>query len=314
MPLEELRNYQGRNPRPDDFDAYWQAGLSEMRAVDSNVELVKAGFESPGAECFDLYFTGVRGSRIYAQYIRPADSSGSNPAVIQFHGYSGNSGGWSDKLKWVAAGFSVAAMDCRGQGGKSQDTGCVKGTTHRGHIVRGLADSPDDMLFRHIFLDAAQLAGIVMDFPEVDADRVGVLGSSQGGGISLACAALENRIKRAAPAVAFLCDYKRVWEMDLALEAYEELRLYLRNFDPTHTNVESMWKRLGYIDCQHLAGWIKADVLMGVGLMDTVCPPSSQFAAYNKIQSLKEIVIYPDFAHENLAGFNDKVFRFMLAL
>ena len=75
-----------------------------------------------------------------------------------------------------------------------------------------------------------------------------------------------------------------------------------------------MWKRLGYIDCQHLAGWIKADVMMGVGLMDTVCPPSSQFAAYNKIQSSKEIVIYPDFAHENLAGFNDKVFRFMLAL
>ncbi len=39
----------------------------------------------------------------------------------------------------------------------------------RGHIVRGLDDSPEKLLFRQIFLDTVQLTRIVMDMPEVDA-------------------------------------------------------------------------------------------------------------------------------------------------
>jgi cephalosporin-C deacetylase len=53
---------------------------------------------------------------------------------------------------------------------------------------------------------------------------------------------------------------------------------------------------------------------MGVGLMDTVCPPSTQFAAYNKIQSPKSLSIYPDYGHENLPGHSDRIFQFMAAL
>ena len=48
-----------------------------------------------------------------------------------------------------------------------------------------------------------------------------------------------------------------------------------------------------------------------VGLMDTVCPPSTQFAAYNKITSPKALAIYPDFGHEDLPGFTDQTLLFM---
>ena len=34
MPLEQLKVYQGTNPRPDDFDTYWENALAEMQAVD----------------------------------------------------------------------------------------------------------------------------------------------------------------------------------------------------------------------------------------------------------------------------------------
>ena len=40
MPLEELKEYSGRNPRPADFDSYWDAGIAEMKGVDPQVELV----------------------------------------------------------------------------------------------------------------------------------------------------------------------------------------------------------------------------------------------------------------------------------
>jgi cephalosporin-C deacetylase len=293
------------------MDAYWDAALAEMRTFDPRVELVPHALDAPFAECFHLYFTGVGGARVHAKYLQPKGAAEPHPAVVMFHGYSGNSGDWSDKLNYVARGFSVAAMDCRGQGGLSEDAGGVKGNTLNGHIIRGLADAPENLLFRRIFLDTAQLAGIVMGMPEVDPDRVGATGGSQGGGLTLACSALEPRIKKAAPVYPFLCDYLRVWEMDLDANAYQELRNHFRLFDPLHEREEETFTRLGYIDNQHLAKRIRAEVLMAVGLMDSICPPSTQFAAYNKIKSKKELLIYPDYGHEGLPGCSDRIYEFL---
>jgi cephalosporin-C deacetylase len=315
-PLPELLQYQGRNPRPADFDAYWAEALRELDATDPKAELVPSKAITPRhSEAFDLWFTGVGGARVYAKYVRPKKSSGKNPAVLQFHGYTGNSGDFTSRLAWSGEGFCVAALDCRGQGGRSQDSLSVLGTTYRGHIIRGLDDpDPRKLAYRQMFLDTAQLARVVMSLPEVDATRVGAMGGSQGGALTLACASLEPRIKRAAPIFPFLCDYQRVWEMDLAKDAYEELRTFFRQFDPRHERETELFTRLGYIDCQHLAPRIKGEVLMYIGLMDTICPPSSQFAAYNKITAKKSHVIYPDYGHEALPGENDQTFNFMLGL
>jgi cephalosporin-C deacetylase len=315
MPYEELQTYQGCNPRPADFDAYWERGLAEMRAVDPQIEIVPAEFQTPYAECSHLYFTGVGGARIHAKLLRPRRASAPHPALLQFHGYSGDSGDWSRKLGYVALGFTVAALDCRGQGGLSEDKGGVQGWTLRGHIVRGLDDpDPDKLLFRQIYLDTAQLAHIVMSMPDVDPARVGATGRSQGGGLTLACVGLEPRIQRAFPSFPFLCDYKRVWDIDLAKDAYAELREWFRWKDPLHRHEAGVFTKLGYIDVQFLAPRIRSEIKMAVGLMDQICPPSSQFAAYNKIISPKSLVVYPDFGHEDLPGELDQAFQFMAQL
>lgn len=153
-----------------------------------------------------------------------------------------------------------------------------------------------------------------MEMPDVDANRVGAIGGSQGGALTMACAALEPRIKLAAPLFPFLSDYIRVWEMDQAKDAYKELQEFFRHADPMHQKEKDIFEQLGYIDIQFLAPRVRAEVLWGIGLMDTICPPSTQFAVYNKIASPKKMVIYPDFAHELLPGWNDQVFQFMMGL
>jgi cephalosporin-C deacetylase len=311
MPYEDLLLYEGTNPRPDDFDRFWDRSLAVMQSIDPQVELVPAEFQTDFAECFHLTFTGMGGARVYAKFLKPRKQAQPGPAVLMFHGYSMNSGDWYNKLGYVAQGFTVAAMDCRGQGGRSQDNGIVKGWTLNGHIVRGLEDDPANLLYRAIFLDTAQLARIVMDMPEVDEQRVGATGGSQGGGLTLACAALEPRIRRVAPVYPFLSDYQRVWEIDEDVDAYQELRAWFRRFDPRHERETDIFTRLGYIDVQHLANRIRGEVMMTVGLMDTICPPSTQFAAYNKITAPKSLVVYPDYAHEDLPDSHDKIFKFL---
>ena len=314
MPIEELKQYQGSNPCPYDFDEYWKRALEEMNAVEPETQLIPAEFQVDCADCYDLYFTGVRGARIHAKFLLPKNITKPVPAVLQFHGYGGDSANWSEKLNFIAAGFAVAALDCRGQSGLSEDTGGVIGNTQHGQFIRGLLGNPDDLLMRHIFLDTAQLAKIVMSLPQIDENRIGAMGGSQGGGLTLACASLVPQIKLAAPEYPFLSDYKRVWEMDLSVAAYEELRNFFRMYDPRHEKEEEIFLKLGYIDIQNMTKWIKAKVLMATGLMDTVCPPSTQFAAYNKIQSEKSVLFYPDYGHEWLRGHGDIAFRFFMEL
>lgn len=315
MPLKELQKYKGCSPCPKDHDAYWERALVEMRAVTPNVELKKAPFESPIADCYDMFFTGVRGARVHAKLLKPKNISGKIPAILQFHGYNCNTGDWNDKLQYVASGFVVAAMDVRGQGFYSEDTGGPKTFTSVGHFLRGIEDeNPDNMIMRHIYLDTAELANIVMNFEYVDETRVAAMGGSQGGALTIACSSLEPRINRAAPVYPFLCDFKRVWDMDLAKNAYNEITHYFRWFDPAHEREDAFFERLGYLDLQFLSPRIKAKVLMATGLQDVICPPSTQFAMYNKIKSEKKQIIYPDFGHEGIPQFGDITYKFMLEM
>lgn len=314
MSLEQLEKYQGMSPYPSDFDAFWDAGLAEMRAVDPQVELTPISFPCKHSSLYDLYFTGVGGSRIHAKLLIPNGIPKPAPALFQFHGYSGNCGDWFDKLPYAAEGFVVAAMDCRGQGGRSQDLGGVTGTTLNGHIIRGLSEGPGHLLMRSVFLDTVELVSIVAAMPQVDETRMATMGGSQGGALSLACAALVPQIKKTVSLYPFLSDYVRVWNMEADQHAYHELQLYLRYHDPLHERFDEIFHTLGYIDVQNMAHRVQAEVLMAITLRDTVCPPSTQFAVYNKIPSTKRRVLYPEFGHEALPRIGDIGFEFLVEM
>lgn len=313
-PLSKLQTYTGINECPADIDAYWDKAIAEMEALGTDYTLEKAEFQAPGFACYHLWFTGVGGARVHAKLVQPENPTGKLPAVVQFHGYSGDCGSFSSKLDYAGAGFVVAALDCRGQGGLSEDAIPVKGNTLHGHIIRGLEDDPEKLYYRAVYLDCAQLARIVMALPYVDESRVGATGGSQGGGLTLACAALTPNLNRAAPVYPFLTDYRRVWEMDLAKAAYAELVEYFRHTDPTHQHEAETFTKLGYIDNHNMAHRIQCKVRMFTGLMDNICPPSTQFAAFNNIPSEKDYVIYPDFGHEGLPESDDKIMAYMLEM
>lgn len=315
MALSQLKTYTGGSPKPEIFDGYWDRALRELDQLPLDYELEPADFLSPLAECYHLYFRGAGGARIHCKYARPKNRTGKGPGMVMFHGYSCDSGDWSDKVSYAGHGISVLALDCRGQGGLSEDNLQVRGTTIRGHIIRGIDDpDPDKLYYRNVFLDTVQTARILMSMEEVDENRVGAFGLSQGGALTTACAALEPRIRLAVPVYPFLGDYKRAFELDVTTSAYEELNYYFRFFDPHHLREEAVFERLGLIDIQNLADRIEGRVLFVTGLDDTICPPSTQFAVYNKIVSEKELLIYHEYGHEYLPYLADRVLQEFLKL
>lgn len=313
MPIEKLRTYQGRTPRPADFDAFWQKAKAELQAIDPDFKMVPADFHPPFAEAFDLYFTGTRGARIHGRMLRPKNLQHQTPLEIRFHGLGGHAGEWPTYLGMAASGFTVLGMDCRGQRGMSEDTGTRLGSTQgNSFFTRGLLQGPEHLYYRDVYLDCCRLAELAMALPWVDASKTAVTGGSQGGGLALVCAGLVPGLNRIVPVYPFLCDYRRVWEMDLALNAYHDIRDFLRAYDPTHRREEEFFTTLGYIDAQFFAESITAQVQMHTGLLDNICPPSTQFAAYNKISAPKEVILYPDFGHETLPTYSETAYKFLL--
>jgi cephalosporin-C deacetylase len=263
------------------------------------------------AECYHLNFRSTKGANIYARFVKPKKIEGKVPAVLMFHGLSGCSDSFCKMLNYASQGYVVAFLDSRGQGGLSEDVGGVAGTTYTTPFIRGIDGDPDGLLCRDLFLDTAMLARIVMGLDYVDETRVGATGGSQGGALSVACACLVPEIKKCAPRYPYLSDYKRVYEMDLNKGAYEGLKYYFRHFDPTHSREDEIFERLGYIDLQNIAKRMKAELLMFTGLMDTTCPPSTQFAIYNKVNSKKNVVLFPEYGHEGLKDGKDMTFEFL---
>jgi cephalosporin-C deacetylase len=143
-------------------------------------------------------------------------------------------------------------------------------------------------------MDNLRAIDYILSKPEVDSKRVVVTGGSQGGGFSLAAAALDSRVTHCMVDLPFLCHFQRA--MEISSEGpYPEIMTYLK----FHPYLESqVMKTLSYFDNLNLANRIKAKTLVSVGLQDTVCPPSTVYGTFNQIKAPKEMVVYPYLAHE----------------
>lgn len=312
MPLEKLKKYTGTNPIPEDFDAFWDERMKEVENHKLNYNIDSSeinGFKS--CSYYDLWFEGINGEKVYAKYIKP-NLDYDIPLIMQFHGYPGSSRSWFEQTSFAGMGCALLAMDCPGQGGNGQDFGGYEGTTVSGHIIAGLDGNPKDMYYVRLFQNASILCRIAQELKGIDKNKIYANGASQGAGITLACTSLNPIIKKCAALYPFLSDYERVWDMDLDLVAYEGLRYYSRWFDTMGNKHKEMFTKLGYIDVHNLVRRLKAEVLFGTGLMDNICPPSTQFAVYNNINSKKEHVIFPDYTHEEISAFDDMLIDFFL--
>ncbi|MGL4976400.1 MAG: acetylxylan esterase [Cetobacterium sp.] len=308
LPLSELKKYKGRDICPADIDEFWKKSVEKLSKSDADVRITPAEFKSPVADCYDLVFKSFDGEDIYVKMMLPKNIKKQVPAIVQFHGYGGYSDEWSKKIGYVASGNAFFSMDCRDQMGKS-------GESHfkTGNLVRGVLDGAESYFWK-VYLDVKRVLDIVFNNENIDKERVATLGYSQGGALALVGGALDNRVSKVFSVYPYLSDFKRVWEMDFGGFAYNELRDLFRYYDPQHLKEDEIFKNLAYIDIKNLTKNITGDVVMVTGLMDNICAPSTQFAAYNNIDAKKEHLIYPEYGHENIPGLEDIIYNWLLTL
>ncbi|MDZ4763489.1 MAG: alpha/beta fold hydrolase [Chloroflexota bacterium] len=301
LSLEELQTYRAPTSAPDDFDSFWAQTLAETRAlqtppifarIDSGLRLVNVD---------DVTFSGYGGQPIKAWYIRPAGVTEPLPCVVEFIGYGGGRGFPHSWLDWANAGYAHFVMDSRGQGsewrrGDTPDLHAGGSPAMPGYMTQGIHD-PQQYYYRRFYADAARAVETVRERADIDGGRIAVTGGSQGGGLSIAAAALvPDGVQVCVPDVPFLCHFRRAVTL-IDTRPYNEIAGYLKT---QRDRVEATFRTLDYFDGVNLAPRIKAACFFSTALMDDVCPPSTVFAAYNALTTTqpKQIAVYPFNKHE----------------
>ncbi|MFH1268292.1 MAG: acetylxylan esterase, partial [Planctomycetota bacterium] len=67
-----------------------------------------------------------------------------------------------------------------------------------------------------------------------------------------------------------------------------------------------------YVDAVNFAGGSGAEAIMSVGFIDTTCPPSSCYAAYNNLKGPKEIINEPLMGHAAPSHIHEAFFERVL--
>ena len=278
--LKELRAYRSDVVAPEDFAAFWDKTLAETRATPlaARFEPFDAGLRL--VDVFDVTFAGFGGHPVKGWLILPHERPTPLPCVVKFIGYGGGRGFPHDHLLWPNAGYAAFVMDTRGQGSawSKGDTPDPVGSdpAHPGSMTRGIL-SRETYYYRRVFTDAVRAIEAARSHPAVDVSRIAVTGGSQGGGIALAAAGLDPAVRAVMPDVPFLCDFPRAVSVT-PRDPFPEISRFLA----VHRDkVEQVFGTLRYFDGVCFAARSKAAALFSVGIMDTICPPSTVFAAYN---------------------------------
>jgi cephalosporin-C deacetylase len=286
--------------RPDDFDDFWAAKISELEAVPAHPQLEAADGGKSGVDYWKITLDNINDTKIHGQLARPKvnrdaqQSASSLPALFipQWAGVYPLQKAWAtDRAAegWLV--LNILAHDLPIDEPESfyhdQSNGPLEDYWAIGN------DNRDTSYFLRMYLSCVQACKYLMSRPDWDGKTLVVCGTSQGGQQTLMTAALVPQVTAALALVPAGCDmlgpdvgHRGGWP-----QWYDQAH----GKDPARVHEASR-----YFDVVNFAPRIKCRVLVGFGLIDQTCPAEGIEEAANQITAPKELVSLPLSEHQEI--------------
>ncbi len=285
-----LETFQTSVIRPDDFDSFWDETLASLDQIPLNAAIEHIPLRStPEVDVYAVHYDSWGGVRIAGWYCVPTNSDSELPALLHVPGYIGEPPIPKATAKQGYASFSVAPR------GKLRSNGQIN-PGYPGLLTDHIVDR-HTYTYRGFYLDAVRGFDFLQSRVEVDAARIGVRGSSQGGALTLVVAGLCSQIRAASSGVPYLCGFMDSIELTHTYP-YQEIRDYLQLYPERETAVR---QTVAYFDGINFGPRITCPIIVNVGLQDNVCPPETGYAAFQTIASTDK-TFYPYDGHGHDGG------------
>jgi cephalosporin-C deacetylase len=274
----------------EEVHRFWQQTLAESAQVPLEAKLEKVRDYLP-YEKYQVTYRSTGNVHIRAYLSRPieAESAGRRlPAIITVPGYGGLQQGIM--LDECMRGYIVLQVFPRSQGASAdlwKIDGPDKLTWHLAH--------PEGYYYQGAYVDIIRGIDYLVSRPDVDSIRIGAMGTSQGGGLVLALAALDPRVKAVTAFLPFLCNFRLTSTIEGSL-----VRKLLMQYGDLN---ENSLNTLDYFDPYILADQIRAPVLMSAGGKDQTCPPAGIRTVFDRLGGIKALAYYPDLPHTSCGDF-----------
>ena len=267
-------------PRPQDFDAFWDAKLAAQAKVPLNPVVTPVQSEIPGVEV-SMFALDALGSKAHGYVAKPA-REGKFPAILQLQ-YAG-----------------VYALDARGDAERAADGWLVinvdahdklpsdpSGEIPKSYVTLGNTDR-EKSYFLNMYLRDSRALDYLLTRPDWDGKTIVLTGGSQGGQQSFALAGLRpDKITAVLVCVPAGAD----------TNGDQHGRKSGFPFWPSE-NPKAMETAL-YFDPVNFASRIKAPVMAGMGFIDTVSPPAGIWTTLNQIPGATEPLPLIESEHDN---------------
>lgn len=277
-------------PVPADFDAFWAAQKKQLAAVPVNARLTPVKQATAGVAAFDLQADSI-GAPVSGYFAKPEGAKPKSlPIILTVHGAGVRSSGLGSATGWAKQNFLAMDINAHGlpNGQPDKFYSDLASGDLRDYRVRG-RESRDTVYFRGMFLRLVRALDFLTAQPEWDGKTVVVSGTSQGGYQAIVAAGLDARVTFFAAGVPAGCDHT----------GFKAGRIngWPKFIATGEQPPASVAEAVRYYDAMNFATRTKAGAVFTVGFIDTTCPPSSVYAAYNNVSGKKSIHHDPDAGH-----------------
>ncbi len=276
---------------PKDFDDFWKKALDEARQIDLNPTKVLLPERcTKDVNVYEVSYHNNRwGSKMYGILSIPV-KPGKYPALLRVPGagvrpYSGDT--YTATGKCIVLEIGIHGVPVTMEQKVYDD---LANAALNGYWDTNL-ENPDRNAYKRVVTGAVKGVDMIASLDEWDGKTVGVTGSSQGGFLSLAVAALDKRVTFLAAVHDAMCDYEA--ELHGVAGGWPHYFYHAKMNAITKARLEGA----RYYDGVNFARRITVPGWYSFGYNDEVVPPTSAYGLYNTIKAPKILSLYQMTGH-----------------